>query len=71
MFLVSCILVKLFPVKNKVGRASSYKDKIDSINMGSVEFPVPIKRIGEIEKLNNLSISVFEWSSDDIITLII
>ena len=46
-------------------RYTSYKDRVDEINMGSVKFPVQISDIPKVEALNRISISVYEWCTDD------
>ena len=57
-----CLLAKLYPCNgDHAYRYTKYLPHVDKINMGNVEFPVKLKDIGKIEKLNNLSISVFQW----------
>ena len=62
-----CLLAKLYPAKDSknAGRHTKYSMHKYSVDMGDVTFPVKIADIGKIEALNDLSISVFEWSKDD------
>ncbi|KAL5259617.1 hypothetical protein ACHWQZ_G009911 [Mnemiopsis leidyi] len=60
-----CLLAKMYPVKQNPYRPSKYSAKEAKIQMGDVAFPVKIADISKIEELNNISISVFEWSKDD------
>ena len=61
-----CLLAKLYPATGKNrDRHTSYIKHVDAINMGNVKFPVRIKDIRKIEKLNHLSIFVYEWNDDD------
>ena len=60
-----CLLAKLYPVKDHPGRHTKYLMHKYSIDMGEVTFPVKISDISKIEVLNDLSISVFEWSVKD------
>ncbi|PAA77928.1 hypothetical protein BOX15_Mlig019720g4 [Macrostomum lignano] len=53
------ILAKLHPVKEHRYRVGKYTQYINEINLGDVEFPVDIRDISEIEKLNSLHINVF------------
>ena len=62
-----CLLAKLFPVaaKNNSHRHTKYLEHIEKVKMGNVSFPVQIEDISKIEKLNELSISVFQWCLED------
>lgn len=61
-----CLLAKLHPHEgNNPHRHTKYLQHADKVNMGDVEFPVKLKDIYKIEKLNNLSISVFQWHQDE------
>jgi hypothetical protein len=62
-----CLVTNHFGVDLNMNpnRHSSYLDKLDVINMGNVTFPVKISDIHQIEKLNILSISVFEWNLEE------
>jgi hypothetical protein len=60
-----CLLAKLYPVKDHPGRHTKYLMHKYSIDMGEVTFPVKITDIAKIEALNDLSISVFEWSKEN------
>ena len=62
---IYCLLGKLHPVDNNAERHTKYLQHTDSINLGDVTFPVKISNIGKVEALNNLSVSVFEWSKED------
>ena len=60
-----CLLAKLYPYTGKNSeRCSKYLPHVDKINMGDVLFPVKLADINKIEKLNNLSISVFQWCQE-------
>ena len=60
-----CLVAKLFPhTGNNPDRCSKYRPNLDKIDMGDVEFPVKISDIKKIEKLNNISISVFQWHQE-------
>eukprot|EP00116_Pleurobrachia_bachei_P001524 sb/3461786/ len=60
-----CILAHLFPVKINQDRRTKYLKHEDKVAMGDVQFPVKLKDIPKIEKLNNFSISVFQWCRPD------
>ena len=60
-----CLVADHFPVKKNPDRYTKYLDNIDVINMGNVNFPVKISDIPQVEKLNGLSISVFEWNLEE------
>ena len=51
--------------KKKPERYTTYLDHVGDINMGTVTFPVKLSDIPQIEKLNGLSISVFEWNREE------
>lgn len=56
-----CLIAKLFPTndtKHKE-RLSNYKELEDEIIMDNIKYPVKIKDIPKIEKMNNLTINVF------------
>ena len=59
-----CLLAKLYPYNGNQRNANRYTNYLpytDKINMGEAKFPVKLSDIAKIEKLNNLSISVFQW----------
>ena len=61
-----CLLAKLYSYDGPhPDRYTKYLDHVDKINMGGAEFPVKIKDITKIEKLNNISISVFQWYQEN------
>ena len=62
-----CLLAKLYPTaaRNHSYRHTKYLDHVDKVKMGDVSFPVQIDDISKIEKLNGLSISVFQWCLED------
>ena len=60
-----CILAKIYPVNGRnPDRYTKYLPYASKIDMASVQFPVRIKDISKVEKLNKLSISVFQWCVD-------
>ena len=58
-----CILAHLFPKyradQRRIFKPSAYEEHKDEINTGDILFPLPIRDIGKLERLNNLSINVF------------
>ena len=60
-----CLLAKLYPTTGRSNRMINYSEHVTKINMGKVEFPVKIKDIKKIEKLNSLSIFVYDWNDDE------
>lgn len=60
-----CILAKLYPVSNHPERYTKYLTNIDAVTLDGLQFPIKIAHIGKVEALNNLSISVFEWCTED------
>ena len=60
-----CLLAKLHPVTVHPERYTKYLKYLDAINLGDLAFPIKITDIGKVETLNDLSISVFEWTKDD------
>ena len=59
------VLAAIFPADSNPHRPQKYFDHISKINMGKGQFPVKISDIKTIEKLNNLSIWVYEWNYED------
>ena len=60
-----CILAKLFQASKHPERYTNYLEHKDAIKFGDLTFPMKIADIGRVESLNNISISVFEWSKKD------
>ena len=60
-----CILAKLYPVKKNAQRYTRYLTNIDAVKLDGLKFPIKIADIEKVETLNDLSISVFEWSVED------
>ena len=60
-----CLLGKLYPSKANPKRYTTYLDHIDKIDMCGVDFPIKLDNIQKIEQANQLSISVFEWNTED------
>lgn len=55
-----CILAKMYPAGDHPQRPSKYLDYVDDINMGDIEYPVSLKDIPKVERLNEfLSINVY------------
>ena len=42
-----------------MNKPSAYEEHKDEINTGDIQFPLRIRDIGKLERLNNLSINVF------------
>ena len=61
-----CIAAALHPQDraNNPNRITAYKDHISSINTGNITFPVAVKDIPKLEKLNDFRINVFGYSHD-------
>ena len=57
------ILAHLFPKYRANQRRQSkpdfYREHMDEINTGNIQFPLRIRDIGKLERLNNLSINVY------------
>ena len=57
------ILAHLFPKysasQRRKNKPSAYEEHRDEINTGDIQFPLRIRDIGKLERLNNLSINVF------------
>ena len=57
------ILAHLYPKDNghqrRMNKPSAYEEHKDEINTGDIQFPLRIRDIGKLERLNNLSINVF------------
>ena len=60
-----CLLAKLYPTIGRTNTLINYSEHVTKISMGNVEFPVKIKDIKKIEKLNSLPIFVYEWNDDE------
>ena len=63
------ILAHLYPKYKDSARGfrsanpNAYKEHMDDINTGDLQFPLRISDIGKLERLNNLSINVFTLSA--------
>lgn len=61
-----CILAHLYPKYTHHFRSTNpaaYKEHMDEINTGDLQFPLRVSDIGKLERLNNLSINVFTLST--------
>ena len=57
-----CILAHLFPKytgHQRHYKPNAYREHMDEIDTGDLQFPLRIRDIGKLERLNNLSINVF------------
>ena len=57
-----CILAHLYPKYThhfRSAKPDSYREHMDEIDTGDLQFPLRISDIGKLERLNNLSINVF------------
>ena len=57
-----CILAHLFPKytgHQLQFKPNVYREHMDEINTGDLQFPLRIRDIGKLERLNNLSINVY------------
>ena len=59
------ILAYKYKVDNHRERVSHYTNHFHESNQGDIQFPMKIKDILTIERLNNLNINVFELSTND------
>ena len=53
-----CHLAYLFPVGKNAHRISNYKMCLDTVNYNGIKFPVKLKDIPKIEKLNDIKSNV-------------
>ena len=51
--------VFLFPVKQNAERIIKYKEHIDKVKYDQINFPVKLKDIPKIEKMNDIKCNVF------------
>ena len=59
-------LPKKMPPKGKRRHtASSYIKFENEMNMEGIEYPIKLKDIGKVEKMNNLSITIIEWDFEE------
>ena len=56
------LLSSLYPAHDNPHRVSNYKDHEKDLNFAGIEFPVTLKDIPKVERLNNLAINVFGYS---------
>ena len=49
----------LFPVKQNAERIIKYKEHIDKVKYDQINFPVKLKDIPKIEKMNDIKFNVF------------
>ena len=56
------LLSSLYPAHDNPHRVSKYKDHEKELNFAGIEFPVTLKDIPKVERLNNLAINVFGYS---------
>ena len=59
------VLAELCKADNHPERPQKYFEHIGKIKMGNVQFSVKISDIKTVERLNNLSIWVYEWNYED------
>ena len=61
-----CVLRALNPVERDKERIDSkLKSKIDTVNMGDIHYPVPLKDVSKFEKLNpDIAISVYTYDEN-------
>ena len=64
-FFLWSILAHKCKIDNHRERVSHYKKLFHKLNQGDIQFPMKIKDIPTLERLNNLNLNVFELSSDD------
>jgi hypothetical protein len=57
-----CILAHVHPAAKDPQRVSKYRPYEDEIKVGGLEFPMKVADIPRLERLNDLSISVFTYS---------
>ena len=55
------VISVLYPPKGKPVRASSYTDYENDFNLDGINFPMTSHQVEKFEKLNNVSISVYEY----------
>ena len=56
------LLSSLYPTHDNPQRVTKYKDHEKELNFADIEFPVTLKDIPNVERLNGLSINVFGYS---------
>jgi hypothetical protein len=58
-----CIIAHLFPKfrtgGHRIANTKAYKQHMEEVNTGDVQFPLRIRDIGQLERLNTLNINVF------------
>ena len=59
-----CHLAYLFPVLKNTERISKYKERKEKVNYDGIKFPVEIKDIPKIEKMNNVKFNLFYVSEN-------
>ena len=63
------LLAALHPVEKDTQRVSKYKQYENDLNFDGINFPIKIKDIPKIEKMNNLSINVLSNEQKEIIPI--
>ena len=58
-------LAHKYKVENHQERVSHYEKHFHERNQGDIQFPMKVKHIPIIERLNNININVFELSAND------
>ena len=56
------LLSSLYPAHENPHRVSKYKDHEKELNFAGIDFPVTLKDIANVERLNGLAINVFGYS---------
>ena len=59
------VLAALYPRQRNAYRVHQYMPYQNTLNMGDVPFPVEVRHIPRIERLNNLSINVFGFENEE------
>ena len=71
--LVWSLLAQKHPIslKKNPERVSHYLSFENEIQLGDIECPVPLIKISQVERINNIRINVFTWENDKVIPLFI
>ncbi|XP_036148538.1 uncharacterized protein LOC118647562 [Monomorium pharaonis] len=58
------VIAALYPAERNSERESSYPHYTNVLNFNDIEFPIALKDIKKFERLNNISVNVYEIQKD-------
>ena len=63
------MIAALYPAESHSDRESSYPHYTNVLNFGDIKFPIALKDVKKLKRLNNISINVYGIEREEIISL--